>query len=95
VVNKLSVDSVFAQPRAPHQRFVVKASIDFPGFRVWAEIPLSEHDEHRLRTSQLAVHTFYQQVIEGALADAISKHFEDRADSEGPVTTAPGKPVER
>jgi hypothetical protein len=85
-----SFDAVFTGPRSPHQPFVVKASIDFPGFRVLAEIPLSERDEHRLRTDPLAVHTFYQQVIEGALADAISKHFDEPdADSGRPSDRKP------
>lgn len=77
MADKLSFDSVFAEPRGPHQPFVVKASIDFPGFRVWANIPISERDEHCLRTDPQSAHAFYAERVAPALARAIAKRLED------------------
>jgi hypothetical protein len=91
-----SFDSVFTGPRSPHQPFVVKASIDFPGYRVWVEIPLSERDEHELRTNQRNAHKFHENVVAPRLACAISDSLDklerDRH-SKGPVTSAPEKPA--
>jgi hypothetical protein len=100
----LSFDSVFAEPRAPHQPFVVKASIDFPGYRVWVEMPISERDEHQLKTDPQSAHALFSEQIAPALDAAIEKHLRGRRstkpsdvlgwmDSEGPVTRAPGKPA--
>jgi hypothetical protein len=56
--------------------FIVKASVTFPGFTASVDIPISEADEHRLRTRPREAHTFLDQHIEWALAEAVTKAIE-------------------
>jgi hypothetical protein len=57
--------------------FIIKASITFPGFTASVDIPISEADEHRLRTKPSEAHAFFEQCVEWALAQAISNAIEE------------------